>query len=404
MILQRHGRKRLLLSYEMNVHPGDTLRELLHSLDRWTLPIRDRVAPGQAFGIVPRVGRKLLQELRTQKARRTLQEKLATKNFFLYTVNAFPIGNFHARRVKEQVYSPPWTHGERARLTNQVVDLLAELLPQDEVGTISTLGGTYRPWGNTRQDHERMAVNYLRTVEHMARMALKGGPTVLLAVEPEPDTTLETMRDVIHLVDNFLRPLIPQRLARPLGVSRSRAEELFHCHFTVNLDVCHLSVLFRDPVREWRALEKAGLKVGKLHITNALALPRPGRSPTALAELKSYDEPRYLHQFAARRPGGELVRGGDLSELCPSVVADTEEVRVHFHVPLSRARMGRLSTTRSSTSQVLHHTLRHPHPPHLAIETYTWPIISRDKDNLVDGIVREFRWVLREMNGKREGA
>ena len=34
-------------------------------------------------------------------------------------------------------------------------------------------------------------------------------------------------------------------------------------------------MMLRDPVAEWRAFEKVGLRVAKLHLTNALALPKP---------------------------------------------------------------------------------------------------------------------------------
>ncbi len=128
------------------------------------------------------------------------------------------------------------------------------------------------------------------------------------------------------------------------------------------------------------------------------------RAPeSGLRELRSYDEPRYLHQFAARLPDGSLVRGGDLGQLRSGLVGDAEEVRCHFHVPLSRSRMGALRTTRDDTARALAHALSHPDPPHLVIETYTWPILARRSraglsgSDLTSGIVREFRRVLAEI-------
>ena len=81
----------------------------------------------------------------------------------------------------------------------------------------------------------------------------------------------------------------------------------------------------------------------------------------------------------------------------PGEIRESVEIRCHFHVPLSRARMGRLYTTREDTARALRYALDHADPPHLAIETYTWPILTKNPNTLVQGIVREFRWVMEQM-------
>ncbi|MGE3165980.1 MAG: metabolite traffic protein EboE [Planctomycetota bacterium] len=394
MILRARGRK-YLLSYEMNVHRGDTRRQLLDAIDRYVVPVRDRVRADGPFGIAPRVGRTLLRELAAPRAAADLRARLEERGLFALTVNAFPLQDFHARRVKEQVYSPPWTTRERAVLTQRAADLLAILAPDGLTATISTLGGTYRSWGHEQRDFERMAGHYLLTVRHLAEIERRTGKRLVLTVEPEPDTTLETADDVVALVDRFLRPKLAEVIARPLRLARAAAADLFQRHFQVNLDVCHQSVLFRDPVQEWRKLEAAGLSVGKLHLTSALALERPGRRASAFQELRHYDEPRYLHQFAARREDHTLVRGADLSHLDAVDLRDVTEVRCHFHVPLSSARIGRLGTTRADTERALRFALRHPQPPALVIETYTWPLLAsgRSPERQIRGIAREYRWV-----------
>lgn len=420
------GRRRHLLSYEMNVHRGESRKQFFDSVRRFVLPIRDGVvklagplvATSSAatsstttdttsstttdeFGIAPRVGRGLLKELGSRRQWRELRDELKDLGLFAFTINAFPLEDFHARRVKEQVYSPPWTDSERYELTNRICNMLAVLLPEGVDGTVSTLGGTYRRWGHDIHAFHRMAGNYLRTVRHLANLEARTGRYIALTAEPEPDTTFETASDVITLVEENMRPLLREIVARPLGVTLARAEEIFHRYFQVNLDVCHQSVLFRDPVKEWRLLERAGLRVGKLHLTNALALPNPGRSRTGLRELRAYHEPRYLHQVALRRKDGGLERGADLPTLDNVDLTEIDEVRCHFHVPLSRARVGRLATTRAETERALHYALRKKNPPHLVIETYTWPLLEggRSRDDMIDGIVREFRWALQSIRG-----
>ncbi len=394
MLIESRRRPTLLFSYEMNVHPARSLQEFVGVLDRFVVPIRDRVAPGQPFGIVPHVGRALIDDLRSKKQRDALRAALYARDLFVFSINAFPLEDFHKRRVKEEVYSPPWTKVERATLTCAIADLMADLLPQGMVGTISTLGGTYRAWGDGPRDHAAIGRNYSRVVTHLAKLERDRGATIVLTAEPEPDTTFEVASDVVTLFRDNIAPHALSTIGKPLGLSKRKAEETLHRFFQVNLDVCHQSVLFRDPVREWKTLEAAGLRVGKLHVTNAIALKNPARSPAAVRELRQYREPKYLHQFAGRRRDGTIVRGSDLNRLNAQHLSECEEIRVHYHVPLSRARLDRLSTTRKETADAVAHARRHSDPPHIVIETYTWPLLAATKHatELVNGITRELRW------------
>ena len=99
MQLRVPGRGRHFLAYEMNVHPGDSLAELRQALRRWTLPVRERLAPGRPFAIAPRVGRALLADLASARAQRELRAELDDLGLIPYSLNAFPLENFHARET-----------------------------------------------------------------------------------------------------------------------------------------------------------------------------------------------------------------------------------------------------------------------------------------------------------------
>ncbi len=402
MIIYRPRKPELRLGYEMNAHPAASVAQLRTALARYTIPISERVAPGEYFGIVPHIGEGLSRDLARPQVRAELREGLAARGLFPFSVNAFPLRDFHARRVKEQVYLPSWAHHRRADLTRRIADQLADLLPENEPGTISTLGGAYRPSGHTPLRQLKMAENYVRTVLHLARIERERGVHITLCAEPEPDTTFEVSEDVTSFYNNALLPAAARLLPSELKIAKKRVEETLLRYFAINLDVCHASVMFRDPVEEWRAIEAVGLRIGKLHLTNALALPHPAKNREGFEELLGFREPRYLHQSVARRKDGSLWRGSDLPDLkhARGELEDFEEVRVHFHVPLSRARMGHLRTTRKETAAALAYALKHPHPPHLVIETYTWPYFAgKDGEKaLVNGISGEFRWVLGEMS------
>ena len=416
MIIRRPRKPELRLGYEMNAHPASRVADFRTALARFTIPVSERIAPDALFGIVPHIGEGLARDLARPAVREELREGLAARGLFPFSVNAFPLRDFHARRVKEQVYLPSWAHHRRADLTMRIADHLADLLPEGEPATISTLGGAYRPTGHTPGRRRKMAEHYVRVVAHLFELERTRGVDITLAAEPEPDTTFEVAEDVTGFLEESLLPAALAILPRELKIARKRVEEVLLSKFAVNLDVCHASVMFRDPVAEWRAFEKVGLRVAKLHLTNALALPKPGANRAAVEELLEYIEPRYLHQTVGRRGDGSLWRGADLPELRAlrkssarksaegAALEDLDELRVHFHVPLSRARLGGLRTTRKETAAALAHALKHRRPPHLVIETYTWPYFAKKaggkdaaRKALVDGICQEFRWVLGEI-------
>lgn len=387
--------------YEMNAHPASTVSDLRSAIDDFVVPVRDRVCPGESFAIAPHIGQSLAGQLSRKGVAESVGEHLRDLGLHLYTVNAFPLKDFHAKRVKEQVYLPSWAHVARANTTCRIADVLVRMAPDSRHLTISTLGGGYRPAGDSTATHEKMADGYLKVVAHLARIEQHTGIFIALNAEPEPDTTFECAEDVIAFWKQHLQPRLPD-LARLLGCHRSRAEGLLRRHWTVNLDACHSAVLFRSPVEDWRRLDRAGIIVGKVHITSAIALPNPGRSPAAYDELLQHIEPRYLHQSAARMKDGNVVRLADLPDIRQQDLSTISEIRTHFHVPLSGARHGKLHTTRKEATALLKEALRRQEQaPHIAIETYTWPLLTRgvkkseQRKRLVDGITAEMRWARR---------
>jgi hypothetical protein len=279
------------------------------------------------------------------------------------------------------------------------------LLPEGVAGSISTLGGCFRRAAHDARAFTAMARNYARTVRELARIEAELGPSIVLAVEPEPDTTFETVRDVIDFFERFLLPAA-RRDWRREKLSPGAIEERLRRFFTVNYDTCHLSVLFEDTVESLRALWRAGIEVGKVHVTSAIAVERPHRAPAAYAQFRGMDEPRYFHQFCGRDAAGRIAwRGLDLCELParldsarhPPVV----ELRSHYHVPLYAQRWRRLRTTRDETRAAVEEVVRQRRCSHLVVETYTWPILATE-DRLVAGIARELEWLQGVLEGGRK--
>ncbi len=394
----RRGARRLHLGYSTNVHRGETLRQVYDFLRDYSIPVARRVFGDAPAGLELRFGIEAARELGDRDARERFRAFLEQSRLELFSVNAFPLQDFQARQVKERVYAPDWRSRDRVVWTRRIAAILADLMPPGVTGSVSTLGGTYRPWSHTSATLDRIADNYLRVLETLEEIEERTGRRVVLAAEPEPDTSFEVAADVIRFVEGHL---LPRARERWRGRRPSVIEESVRTRFTVNLDTCHFSVLFHQPAAAIRELLAAGIAIGKIHVTSAPALRNPHRASRGYDVLRSMDEPRYLHQFCGVDGNGrEIWRGRDLDELPPRLRRDAHpdlaELRTHFHVPLYLKRWRLLRTTQDETLDALRVALSRRACDHLVIETYTWPVLASE-DRLVSGIAREYRWLLESL-------
>src|SRR5690242_14967450 len=102
MILN-HG---LHLAYCTNVHPGETWAETFDSLERWTLRVKQQVCPDGPYAIGLRLSDQASRELAIPERLLSFRRWLDEEHCYVFTINGFPFGQFHATRVKERVYLP----------------------------------------------------------------------------------------------------------------------------------------------------------------------------------------------------------------------------------------------------------------------------------------------------------
>jgi len=117
----------------------------------------------------------------------------------------------------------------------------------------------------------------------------------------------------------------------------------------------------------------------------------------ARAALEPFAEGTYLHQVVARR-GAALTRYVDLPEALAAEAA-ADEWRIHFHVPIFRAALGRFAGTQPFLAAVLAAHARVPLTTHLEVETYTWDVLPAEfrGEPVDDAIARELNWVLEQL-------
>lgn len=365
----------LPLAYCTNVHPCRAVADVPTVLDRHALAVREQCGFGISVGLwLPEAA------VADPAAGAVVADALARRGLTCHTLNAFPFGDFHGARVKEQVYLPDWADRRRLDYTLACARLLVALVPPGGEGSISTLPLGFKGFGHGPDFMAAASDALLTAARELAAIEAATGRVIRLAFEPEPccvlETTAETVAFFTALFERAARAGIEQEARRHLGV----------CY-----DVCHQAVEFEDAATAIATLAAAGIRINKVQISCAIEAGDPTDAAQRDA-LLAYVEPRYLHQTFARDAGGTLHHAVDLTR---ELIADPAwhargPWRIHYHVPVDAERIGPLRTTRSELVRALAAIRTLDYAPHLEVETYTWPVLpGADPVDLAAGIARE---------------
>jgi len=380
-----HG---LHLAYCTNIHRGETWAEIFDALRTHTLAVKGRVCPGAPYGIGLRLSHQAARELSEPSALLAFQHWLAANGCYVFTINGFPYGQFHGTRVKTQVYLPDWSTPERLAYTNLLFNLLAQLLPEGVEGSVSTLPCGFKGLITTPEAMAAIRENVWQCVRHVARVCRQTGRKLHLGLEPEPLCVVECTEEVVDFFDRL-------RADHP---GDAELEE----YLGVNYDTCHFAVEFEEPRQAITRLRQQGIRISKIHLSNALRV-----RPTAPAReaLAAFADDVYLHQVVVRRTDGQRVVYRDLGDALTEETNAEElsEWRIHFHIPLHSEPTRVFGNTADHLLGVLDLLAANPALcPHLEMETYTWEVLPPElKDrSVVDQLVGEYGWVLRQLKGR----
>lgn len=380
------------LTYCTNIHAGETLPEVLDGLRAHLPVVKARVAPDRPMGVGLRLSAAASEALDRPGALVDFAAFLRDAGCYVFTLNGFPYGTFHGRRVKEDVYLPDWSAAERLGYSNRLADQLADLLPEGMQGSVSTVPGTFKAWAGGRE--QAIADALIAHVAHLVALRERTGKTVSLALEPEPCCFLETIAESVAFFERHLfTDAAAAALAARSGLGRGDAADALRRHLGLCYDVCHAAVEFEDPRASVAALRRAGIGIFKLQLSAALRIERV--DATAAEQLAPFVEPVYLHQVVQSR-GGALTRFLDLPDALASLDSATgSEWRVHFHVPIFLDRLKDFSTTQAFLREILAMHREQPISDHLEVETYTWDVLPDRYRGVPVGeaIARELNWV-----------
>ena len=359
------------IGYCSNVHPGESSSLVEDNIKRFTNPLR------QARGLASMQHGLWLSEqacndyVSDKNKLERLKNTLFEHKLSVVTLNAFPVGNFHAERVKQAVYRPHWGEVQRLEYTRKAAQLLAMLLsPEEHFGTLSTLPlGYAQEW--TDKDHAR-ALNYLcEIVITLVTLENDTGKHIQLCLEMEPGCVLQ---ETSQLIDFFQQQLPP--VAKLYGLSPS----LLRRHLGICFDVCHQAVMYENIDDSLQAIVNAGINIGKIQISSALRVGMPNQ-PEVKSWLSEFAESRYLHQVTGLTSNGDRIFCDDLELALKNQRFNTlEEWRIHFHVPVHKSTLDHAygATTSNEINTVLMFLSKNPAcQPHLELETYSWGVLPK---------------------------
>ncbi len=360
------------LGYCTNVHPGEELAEIVAQLDRYAVPVRERLATDR-LGVGLWLAAPVAAELAASPpAVRRLRRELDARGLEVVTFNGFPYRSFHAPVVKRAVYQPDWTTAERLDYTVDLARILVELMPDDAArGSVSTLPLAWRtPWDDPRAALAAKVLDALAA--QLSALHASTGRLVRVAFEPEPGCVVESTADAVA------------------QLSTVDTEYLGIC-----LDLAHLACAWEEPAAALAALSGAGLPVVKVQVSAALGADQPD---VAGAALRGYAEPRFLHQ--TRSAGGAGT--DDLADALDGKLPGPW--RIHYHVPLHAAPEPPLHSTlpvlRAALAALLGGATARC--DHLDVETYTWSVLPPAQRptgpaQLADGIAAELAFTRAEL-------
>ena len=364
------------LAYCTNIHPAESWDETFHVLKTDVLAVRDRVASGEKFAIGLRLSAQAALELLEDRHLDHFEAWLDQENCYVFTINGFPYGAFHDTRVKENVYKPDWTQPDRLVYTEQLFSIIARLCPTESGGSVSTLPGSFKEF---EADETLIFGNLYSCALTIASLAETTGKDLHLGLEPEPLGHFENTEETLAFFERFFAWCAKQDLD----------SDPVKNHIGINYDTCHFALEFDDCHQSLKTLTDAGLRISKIHLSNALSFDP--QNTESLEAIRQFDEPTYLHQVILNTD--PLTRFKDLPDF-DGITAATEG-RIHFHVPLYSEPLAPLASTLDHAETALAYLKEHPETcPHLEIETYTWGVLPDQLQKpLTDQISAEYEWV-----------
>jgi hypothetical protein len=312
-----------------------------------------------------------------------IKKFLKEYNYSVFTLNAFPYGEFHNIKVKEKVYRPDWRDQKRLDFTCNSADILNELLPLGVQGSISSVPGAYKyDLKNLPIDNLLIAKHLIKTAEYFSRIYENTGKKIILALEMEPDCLWESPVEFVEFYQKYL------------SENKYATEYIGVCYDTSHQELIHRL----NPGSGLQFFIDNNIKIAKIQLSAALKT----KQATILdfQDLKSFDEYVYLHQTRLFSSTGNIMKSfRDIPETFNG--ATDGFLSSHFHIPVFIEDISdRLLPAKSELKAVLNLLKKTPKIcSNIEIETYTYNVLPQilNKQTLIENITEEYKWIIKSL-------
>jgi hypothetical protein len=374
------------LAYCTNVHAGANFAEMFDNLQRHATQVRKLRRQRGAMGIGLWFSNESVIDAARHNRQQQLREWLEKNELVPFTANGFPLRDFHQPIVKHDVYRPDWTSDERREYTLAVIQVMNAITRPELEISVSTLP---LGWNDPLADDSflRACADNLKTVAGVfSELEQRSGRLAYLCLEPEPGCVLDSSDDVVEFFEHWL-------------LRDSQHEAVVRRHLRVCHDICHSAVMWEPQKTAIERFAAAGIEIGKVQISAAIEanfVGLPDEQRRSLWEaLKSFAEPRYLHQTTVVGGDGQVRFFEDLPLAFEAMPDPTNSRwRVHFHVPIFWDAIGPLCSTRSQIREFVRGLDSSDAPKHFEVETYAWNVLptTHAPQSLAAGIAAEMDW------------
>ena len=301
----------------------------------------------------------------------------------------FPLRPFQEAVVKDRAYDPDWGSGERLQASIDAIAIAEAICdPSQPCCSLSTIPGTYLPWGESIPSDQQMADQLGKWVQAAWQHRNKGGRRMVLCIEPEPLCSWGSTPTMLQFWQTHRESIAVSAKLKPMQVS-----DFIACCW----DTCHASVLFEDQASSIQALATSGLTPLKVQYS---AAPRCATADniTGIAALCAMEEPRFCHQVGLRHADGRVEVLEDLPDLATRLVSwqngvenMPQQVSTHFHIPVNTPPQSPLLQSSVGDSDVGLATALAKGAEHVSVETYTWNLQAEHTDDMIAGTAAEVR-------------
>ncbi len=364
------------LTYCLNVHNANNIDEISLAIKEYSLKIKNQICPDQPFGLGLYLSNKASIELEKPNNLNRFKEFLIKHNLYCFTINAFPYGDFFTPNLKTKVYYPDWTSSERLQYSKRVCNIMAELLPDNINGSISSIPISYKTnnnsWDKIKQSKKKLndIALFLQHIE------LKTGKHIDIAIEPEPDCCIETSQEFI----DFYQQL----------------NNITQQYIGLCFDTCHLAIQYENLTQSLLNLHAANIPINKIQISSALRIDKNFQQNL----LHEFYDDKYLHQVKIKTNKNIL----SFSDLSPDIMQQNtdlwQEMRIHFHLPIYFNGYDNIKTTNNQIDLDFFKTALKIGVKHFEIETYTFNVLPTNLQNigLTKSIINEYYFAMEKIN------